>query len=101
MAKKKNVNINGYIVHSLRRAEIKVVAYADDITGYTVDIRSIKEFFQEFDEWGEISGASLNKAKTQIIKVGKDEPLSEDVKILGVLFNNKGISPQNLVIVKN
>ena len=98
---KNNVKIKGYDIQSLVRVEIKVSAYADDVTGYTVDERSTKDFFQEFDEWGKMSGASINKEKTQILHVKKNERESEDVKILGVLFNNNGISQNNLNIVKN
>ena len=46
---------------------MKVTSYADDVTGYTLDDKSTEEFFNEFEKWSEISGASLNKEKTQFI----------------------------------
>ena len=96
---KKNNNINGYVVSNDRVTEIKVTAYADDVCGYTVDESSTKEFFNEFDRWGEISGASLNKDKTQYIKVNGED--GEDVKVLGIWFNNNGISNNNLENIFN
>jgi hypothetical protein len=71
--------------------EIKVSAYADEIVGYVIDKRSIKEFFSEFDEWGEISGARLNKDKTKIIKLGY-ERCDIEMKVLGIIFDKNGIS---------
>ncbi len=62
-------SIQGYITNVAERYEIKISAYADDIVGYVTDETSIKEFFMEFDEWGEISGAKLNKDKTKIIRL--------------------------------
>lgn len=99
---KANPNIKGYVVNVLERYELKASAYADDVTGYTVDDNSTKEFFMEFDEWGDISGASLNKEKTQYIRINCDDNSeSEDVKILGVLFNKQGISESNFSAMKN
>ena len=56
-----------------------------------VNTLKIYEFFIEFDRWGEISGASLNRDKTGFIIINSDslEKTSQDVEILGMLFNNK------------
>ena len=35
--------------------------YADNVLGYTVDEQSTKEFFNEFEKWVPISGASTNR----------------------------------------
>ncbi|RNA13835.1 pol-like protein [Brachionus plicatilis] len=75
--------------------EVKSTAYADDIIGYVSDELSIELFFQEFDEWGEISGARINKEKTKTIHINKNDKEIEDFKVLGILFNKKGISLQN------
>ena len=88
---KRNPSIKGYMVSG---SEIKVTAYADDVTGYLIDERSIKEFFLEFAEWGEISGASLNEEKTEIMHVLNKEKIVE-MKILGIYFNNNGITKRN------
>jgi hypothetical protein len=53
----------------------------------------------EFDRWGEISGASLNKDKTKILKIGCQNESSK-VKILGIVFNKFGVSKSNLTKVK-
>ena len=49
-----NNKINGYCIHIMKKREMKVSAYADDVTGYTIDESATKEFFLEFDEWGDI-----------------------------------------------
>ncbi|CAF0936516.1 unnamed protein product [Brachionus calyciflorus] len=92
---KLNKNIKGYKIYGLEEREIKLTAYADDIVGYLRDKLSIELFFHEFAEWGEISGARINREKTGIVDVNNPDPI-EDFKVLGVLFNKKGISPKNL-----
>ncbi|CAF1135238.1 unnamed protein product, partial [Brachionus calyciflorus] len=92
---KSNPNIRGYKLYVLNEREIKCTEYADDIVGYLADHLSISLFFQEFDEWGEISGASINRDKTRVIHVSKKEKEDEDFKVLGVWFNKKGISLHN------
>ena len=72
-----------------------MTAYADDIVGYLNSKLSIELFFQKFDEWGEISGERINREKTVIVDIIKKDPI-EDFKVLGVLFNKKGISLKNL-----
>ena len=92
---KKNENIKGYKISVVSNYEIKVSAYADDIVGYVVDERSIRAFFAEFDEWGEVSGACLNKEKTKIMR-NSSEAERVEMKILGINFDNDGISKKNL-----
>ena len=92
---KLNTNIKGYKIYGLEEREIKLTSYADDIVGYLNDKLSIELFFQEFDEWGEISGARINREKTVIVDVINRDPI-EDFKVLGVLFNKRGISSKNL-----
>ena len=92
---KLNGNIKGYKLIGLDEREIKATAYADDIVGYVSDTLSIQLFFQEFDEWGEISGASINRDKTVIIHINEKRSV-EDFKVLGVFFNKKGISTINI-----
>ena len=65
---KQSKNIKGYNIYGLEAREIKASAYADDIVGYVSDKLSIQLFFQEFDEWGEISGASITREKTVIVE---------------------------------
>ena len=90
-----NKNIKGYKIFGLEKREIKLTAYADDKVGYLNDKLSIELFFQEFDEWGEISGARINREKTVIVDIIKKDPI-EDFKVLGVLFNKKKIFSKNL-----
>ena len=46
--------------------EIKASMYADDTGGFTVNLKSIDYLFDEFYEWGEVAGASINEDKTRI-----------------------------------
>jgi exonuclease III len=91
-----NEDIKGYKVRAVREFEIKTSAYADDVVGYVVDEASIEHFFSEFEKWGRVSGASLNKEKTKLIRIGVESEESEDVKILGVYFNKQGLSGKNI-----
>jgi hypothetical protein len=50
---KQNEEIKGFVIS-------KAAGYADDISGFLKSINSISFFFQEFKEWGKISGAVLN-----------------------------------------
>ncbi|CAF1055755.1 unnamed protein product [Brachionus calyciflorus] len=94
---KQNKNIKGYKIYGLEEKEIKLTAYADadDIVGYLNDKLSIELFFQEFDEWGEISGGRINREKTVIVDVINLDPI-EDIKVLEVLFKKKGMSSKTL-----
>ena len=92
---KNNTKINGHKLNILQEIEIKISAYADDIVGYVLDETSIKEFFLEFDKWGEISGAKINKDKTKILKIGCDQEKNV-MKVLGVIFDKYGVSGKNL-----
>lgn len=96
-----NKNINGYKINVTRCLEIKSSAYADDVAGLVTDELSVKEFFNSFKEWGKLSGASINEDKTNILSINVAEQFStltfvQELKILGVIFNKKGISSENL-----
>ena len=94
-----NNNIKGYIVNNgLKNIEIKATVYADDVTGYVINESSIKEFFIEFDKWGEISGASINKEKTELIDI-QNKNVYKEMKILGVYFDNNGFSKNNFKLL--
>ena len=72
---KNNKDIKGYVVNYERKVEVKITSYADDVTVYTIHDKSSEEFFSEFNRWSEISGASLNKDKTQYIKIRKNDTI--------------------------
>ena len=100
-----NINLNekikGYKVNVTRNLEIKSSAYADDVAGVVSDESSVMEFFKMFNEWGEISGASINQEKTKILSVNVKEEYSNlkfvnELKILGIIFNKNGISDENI-----
>lgn len=92
---KKNANIRGYKINILENNEFKVAAYADDVVGCTIDDESTEEFFKEFESWGKISGAKLNKFKTEIIKINQNQEIKSQ-KILGIEFDNFGIKRENV-----
>ena len=97
---KQNNNIKGFKTCILKPIEIKSNAYADDVIGYVSNNESIDFFFEEFDKWGEHSGASINVTKTKILPINSDYDSSKysvvnEMKILGIIFNQKGISEEN------
>ena len=97
-----NKNIRGYKTKVLNDYEIKSSAYADDIVGFNSDESSTEEFFNEFNRWGEVSGASINKKKTKYIRINNLENNYNDdnVKILGVYFSKAGVSDINIINLK-
>ena len=90
----KGININ--------EVEIKVSAYADDLTVILDGTeRSLKECVKMIDDFGQISGMSLNKAKTRPVWIGKDAmhkpPIARELalnwktgpfELLGVIMSN-------------
>ena len=103
---KKNEEIKGYTIKVLEKEDIKISAYADDVVGYVSDESSIKEFFCEFKDCGEVSGARLNDGKTKLLKLNniltyKSDSEVENLKILGVIFNKSGVANSNLIEIKN
>ena len=84
------------------KQECKAAGYADDISGFLNTFESIGLFFNEFVKWGAISGAILNVNKTKILALNSNYTVFnnirfiEKLKILGIEFNSRGISENNL-----
>jgi hypothetical protein len=97
-----NKNINGLKICVTNKYECKHSANADDVNGILTTYDSIKFFFDEFNEWGKISGAVINKEKTQILALNSIYNTFEGIgfvnkiKILGIEFNNSGPSISNI-----
>ena len=64
---KNNNQIHGYVLNTTNRYECKTGGYADDIAGMLKSYECIEHFFDEFKEWGHVSGAILNVEKTKIL----------------------------------
>ena len=87
-------------------SEIKKTLYADDTDGILENTMSIDYLFEEFNKWGEVSGASMNEEKTQILAI--NSPINtyrninfvDEIKILGIIFNKVGVDKQNLLKAK-
>ena len=88
------------------KSEIKKALYADDTQGILENILSIDFFFDEFNEWGKVSGANMNEDKTQILAINsprsnfRNIKFVDEVKILGIIFSKVGVDKKNLMIVK-
>ena len=99
-----NRKIEGYLIKvaSSIPLEIKSTAYADDNVGIHRSLNSLEFFFEEFKEWGKISGARINEDKTKILAISsnktsyKDFKFVEKIKILGIIFNKNGFDKENL-----
>jgi hypothetical protein len=114
-----NVNINGYKIPRMIQSnetnnennsnnnnneinEIKATMYADDTGGIVRNLESIDYFFKEFNNWGKVSGASMNEEKTKILAINssynsfRNINFAKELKILGITFNKEGIDKINL-----
>ena len=64
-------------------------------------MKSIDLFFEEFKNWGKVSEASMNADKTKILAVNssydkyKGAKFVSGLKMLGIIFNKKGIDKTN------
>ena len=108
-----NTNIKGYKIPEMIprvgpnenaiEGEVKSSIYADDTDGILRTIESIDPFFDEFKNWGEISGASMNEDKTKILAINSHHKehgnikFSTDLKMLGIIFDKHGLAKMNLV----
>ena len=97
-----NCLIKGVVLNTTNRYECKASGYADDIAGFLRDQDSMREFFKEFKEWGRVSAASLNVEKTKILALNSSYNQFEgiifvkEMKILGIEFNSRGITTNNI-----
>ncbi|KAJ1114457.1 hypothetical protein NDU88_002694 [Pleurodeles waltl] len=76
----------------------------DDVSVFCVDGRSIKELEKTSIEFGKVSGAKINRAKSETLLLGhwtptRDPlpfPIEQDfLKILGVWFGRKGVAEKS------
>ena len=81
--------------------EIKLSAYADDISLFTTDFQSAVEIFKELDIFASVTGLRCNKEKTECLRLGKSNIEHErgvEVKwvnyitITGITFSTDGIA---------
>ena len=97
-----NDQIKGYKTCVSKLMEHKTSAYADDVAGTLINLESIDLFMEEFQKWGKVSGASLNKEKTKILAINSKKkewngiPFVANVKILGIVFDRTGIGISNI-----
>ena len=98
-----NTNIKGITIGD---NEIKLLAYADDMTALLSDIASAKELLDSLNTFEKYSGLKMNVSKTkamwiETMKNSSEKPLGLEwcltVKNLGVIFscNQKVIFSQN------
>ena len=99
---RRNDEIKGYKLPTGKA--LKILSYADNNTFIITEISSIKPIMDDIQTYCHASGAKLNKDKTECLTLGKwhnrnfKEILSwikPDVKILGQIFSNKGMSQKN------
>ena len=81
----------------------KLVAYADDTTFFTPNLKSIHNLIGKFKEYGKGSGAKINVEKSKVMTVGikqnNNTPLEKtelewvtDIKILGIVYDRTGLT---------
>ena len=87
----KNKSIKGIMINN---TELKLTQLADDTTLFIKDINSLQAAFQVLDKFSEISGLKLNKAKTEVMVIGKKINLQrlgikqvDTACSLGIIYN--------------
>lgn len=80
----------------------KVAAYADDITVLLDDSTSVPVVLRVYDAYASLSGGKLNFEKSKLMPLGCSVPyhslgvpICTRLKILGVLFDSNGPTPEN------
>lgn len=82
-------------------SDVKVTAYADDITLYVQNEQSLQHALHTFQAYGTISGAKLNYSKSKYFFIGDPNgrvqitsalQWSPNMKILGITFDPFGMS---------
>ena len=86
--------------------EFRLTQYADDNTLFLKDAHSVENAMNILQEFKIISGLALNKTKTKAMWLGWDSDCQDTpggilwktsgIKILGVIFRNKGAAADNL-----
>ncbi|KAG0419273.1 hypothetical protein HPB47_004236 [Ixodes persulcatus] len=85
--------------------EIRVSAYADDVTLYLRDEDSLVKALRLFDEYACLSGAWLNPGKSKSLCIGAPPtcpsslPRAQSVTILGVSYDASGVAPETWAIL--
>ena len=96
---------------SIDNSEIKIIQYADDTTCTLKDEHSVRNLFNLFDNFGQISGLKLNVSKSQALWLGskrfcRDKPFNvlwpdDPIKALGVNFSyNVKLAEENNFVPK-
>ena len=84
---------------------LKIMAYADDVNFWINNTNELTEIYRLYTEYEQVSGAKLNKHKTEILNIGTiyKEKLSGEwekytkngIKILGIYFANENMVKEN------
>ncbi|KAH6930809.1 hypothetical protein HPB50_019673 [Hyalomma asiaticum] len=102
--------VNGPTNHELNRCrkpsrilmtgqeKVKIMAYADDVSHFVRDARSLHEFRRIFSEYSEVSGAAINQ-KSKVLLFGSS-PLNaigdiqkvDTAKVLSIYFTYEGVA---------
>ena len=94
--------------------DLKAQQYADDLNTITANVRSQKEAEKELNTFCEISGLEINNDKTHIVHMNLDDEekrqltirnpnatIDNEIKILGIYFNNLSILSEKKLGRKN
>ena len=100
---RKNNNINGFRLTN--GTATKQTAYADAVSFMINNAEEVKETFREFKRYGDLSGATINMAKTEILQIGNHNHnnipethkiyIKTQIKTLGLIIARSGIYKLN------
>lgn len=90
-------NLTGY--KNTDGQQIKYIAYADDVSVVVKSHRDITILFKLLQDYGEVSGAKINRDKTELFTMGNFNPevmgrdwkwyYKEEIKLMGIIFSNR------------
>ena len=89
---RQNKDIRGL---TIGEEEVKLSAYADDLTNFLANSQSVQALFQELNEFSRYSGLRVNADKTEAMKLGRSNmdhdngviKFVESMKITGIYFS--------------
>ena len=96
-----NPNIPGIVLPGYK--SIKTIAYADDMTIVTRDIKGIDETIKTINMYERASGSKMNMDKCEIYPLNRSNPnmgkyksiTTNNIKLLGITFSKQGMQKLN------
>ncbi|CAC5371645.1 unnamed protein product [Mytilus coruscus] len=88
-----NNNIQGIQIPN-HNSNVKLFQHADDCSIISTNLTDYEKLFEEFKNFGMVSGSKINENKTEILKIGNPNTTNFDninklIKVLGIWYGKK------------